>query len=35
MVQSITAQTTDPKDTEVWEPEPRIVTAVKNEYGAF
>lgn len=29
MVQLLTAQTTDPKDTEVWDPEPRIVTPGK------
>jgi len=29
MVQLLMAQTTDPKDTEVWEPEPRIVTPGK------
>lgn len=30
MVQFLTAQTSDPKDTEVWDPEPRIVTPGKT-----
>ncbi len=29
LMQSVSAQTTDPKDTEVWEPEPKVVTPGK------